>query len=91
VTDDNINVTNRDYMNTTDNNLALLQDLYLCVSATRPKNMDQLLNFLEDQMDIEQDVWEGEGDLRQVHGTDSSFDIDDLHDPEFNMRNYLNG
>jgi len=78
-------------MNTTDNNLALLQDLYLCVSATRPKNMDQLLNFLEDQMDIEQDVWEGEGDLRQVHGTDSSFDIDDLHDPEFNMRNYLNG
>ena len=78
-------------MNTTDNNLALLQYLYLCVSATRPKNMDQLLNFLEDQMDIEQDVWEGEGDLRQVHGTDSSFDIDDLHDPEFNMRNYLNG
>ena len=63
-------------MTTTDNNLALLQDLYLCVSATRPKNMDQLLNFLEDQMDIEQD---------------SSFDIDDLHDPEFNMRNYLNG
>ena len=78
-------------MNTTDNNLALLQDLYLCVYATRSKNMDQLLNFLEDQMDIEQDVWECEGDLRQVHGTDSSFDIDDLHDPEFNMRNYLNG
>ena len=76
MTDDNISVTNRDYMTTTDNNLALLQDLYLCVSATRPKNMDQLLNFLEDQMDIEQD---------------SSFDIDDLHDPEFNMRNYLNG
>lgn len=62
-------------MNTTDNNLALLQDLYLCVAATRPKNMDQLLNFLEDQMDMEKDVW----------------DIDDLHDPEFKMRSYLNG
>jgi len=56
VTDDNINVTKRNYMTTTDNNLALLQDLYLCVSATRPKNMDQLLNFLEDQMAIEEDV-----------------------------------
>jgi hypothetical protein len=55
-------------MNTTDNNLALLQDLYLCVSATRPKNMEQLLDFLEEQMDIEQDVWFGEGDLRQVRG-----------------------
>ena len=62
-------------MNTTDNNLALLQDLYLCVAATRPKNMDQLLDFLEDQMDMEKDVW----------------DIDDLHDPEFKMRSYLNG
>ena len=55
-------------MNPTDNNLALLQDLYLCVSATRPKNMEQLLDFLEEQMDIEQDVWFGEGDLRQVRG-----------------------
>ena len=63
-------------MTTTDNNLALLHDLYLCVSATRPKNMDQLLDFLEDQIQIEED---------------SSFDIDDLHDPEFNLRNYLNG
>jgi hypothetical protein len=62
-------------MNTTDNNLALLQDLYLCVSATRPKNMDKLLDFLEDQMAIEEDVW----------------DIDDLHDPEFKLRSYLNG
>ena len=74
--DDNINVTKRDYMITTDNNLALLQDLYLCVSATRPKNMDQLLEFLDGQIAIEED---------------SSFDIDDLHDPEFKLRNYLNG
>ena len=62
-------------MNTTDNNLALLQDLYLCVSATRPKNMDNLLIFLDQLMDMEKDVW----------------DIDDLHDPEFKMRSYLNG
>ena len=58
-----------------DSNYSLLQDLYLCVSATRPKNMDNLLNSLEDQMDMERDVW----------------DIDDLHDPEFKMRSYLNG
>ena len=76
MTDDNISVTNRDYMITTDNNLALLQDLYLCVSATRPKNMEQLLDFLEDQMAIEED---------------SSFDIDDLHDPEFKLRSHSNG
>ena len=63
-------------MTTTDNNLALLQDLYLCVSATRPKNMEQLLDFLEDQMAIEED---------------SSFDIDDLHDPEFKLRSHSNG
>ena len=63
-------------MTTTDNNLALLQDLYLCVSATRPKNMEQLLDFLEDQMAIEED---------------SSFDIDDLHDPEFKLPSHSNG
>ena len=40
---------------TTDNNLSLLHDLYLCVSATRPKNMNQL-DFLEDQIQIEEDV-----------------------------------
>ena len=76
MTDDNIDVTKRNNMTTTDNNLALLQDLYLCVSATRPKNMEQLLDFLEDQMAIEED---------------SSFDIDDLHDPEFKLRSHLNG
>ena len=76
MTDDNITVTKRNYMITTDNNLALLNDLYLCVSATRPKNMDQLLDFLEDQIAIEED---------------SSFDIDDLHDPEFKLRSHLNG
>lgn len=58
-----------------DSNYSLLQDLYLCVSATRPHNMDNLLNFLEQQMDMERDVW----------------DIDDLHDPEFKMRSHLNG
>ena len=76
MTDDNIDVTKRNNMTTTDNNLALLQDLYLCVSATRPKNMEQLLDFLEDQMAIEED---------------SSFDIDDLHDPEFKLRSHSNG
>ncbi len=63
-------------MTTTDNNLALLQDLYLCVSATRPKNMTELLEFLDVQIQIEED---------------SSFDIDDLHDPEFKLRSHLNG
>ena len=58
-----------------DSNYSLLQDLYLCVSATRPKNMDNLLIFLEQQMDMERDVW----------------DIDDLHDPEFKLRSHLNG
>ena len=43
-------------MNTTDNNLSLLHDLYLCVSATRPKNMDQLLEFLDGQIAIEEDA-----------------------------------
>lgn len=58
-----------------DSNYSLLQDLYLCVSATRPKNMDNLLIFLDQQIDMERDVW----------------DIDDLHDPEFKMRSHLNG
>ena len=43
-------------MTTTDNNLALLHDLYLCVSATRPKNMDNLLIFLDQLIDMEEDV-----------------------------------
>ncbi len=58
-----------------DSNYSLLQDLYLCVSATRPKNMDNLLIFLDQQMDMERAAW----------------DIDNLHDPEFKMRSYLNG
>ena len=58
-----------------DSNYSLLQDLYLCVSATRPKNMDNLLIFLDQQIDMERDVW----------------DIDDLHDPEFKLRSHLNG
>ena len=74
--DDNINVTKRDYMNPTDNNLSLLNDIYLIVSSTNFKRTPQLLEFLDGQIAIEED---------------SSFDIDDLHDPEFNMRNYLNG
>jgi len=40
----------------TDSNYSLLQDLYLCVSATRPKNMDQLLEFLDQMMDLEEDA-----------------------------------
>ena len=39
-----------------DTNYSLLQDLYLCVSATRPKNMDNLLIFLDQLMDMEEDV-----------------------------------
>lgn len=41
---------------TTDNNLSLLHDLYLCVSASRPKNMDNLLIFLDQLIDMEEDV-----------------------------------
>ncbi len=41
---------------TTDNNLSLLHDLYLCVSASRPKNMDNLLIFLDKLIDMEEDV-----------------------------------
>ena len=37
-------------------NYSLLQDLYLCVSATRPKNMDNLLIFLDQMMDLEEDA-----------------------------------
>ena len=62
-------------MTTNDNNLALLQDLYLCVWAARPKNMDNLMIFLDQLMDMEEDVW----------------DIDNLHDPEFKLRSHLNG
>jgi hypothetical protein len=40
----------------TDSNYSLLQDLYLCVSATKPKNMDNLLIFLDEMMDLEKDV-----------------------------------
>ena len=39
-----------------DTNYSLLQDLYLCVSATRPKNMDNLLIFLDQMMDLEEDA-----------------------------------
>ena len=74
--DDNINVTNRDYMNTTDNNLSLLNDIYLIVSSTDFKRTPELLEFLDGQIAIEED---------------SSFDIDDLHDPEFKLRSHLNG
>ncbi len=37
-------------------NYSLLQDLYLCVSATRPQNMDNLLIFLDQMMDLEEDA-----------------------------------
>jgi len=39
-----------------DSNYSLLQDLYLCVSATRPQNMDNLLIFLDQMMDLEEDA-----------------------------------
>ena len=39
-----------------DTNYSLLQDLYLCVSAARPKNMDNLLIFLDQMMDLEEDA-----------------------------------
>ena len=76
MTDDNINVTKRDYMNPTDNNLSLLNDIYLIVSSTDFKRTPELLEFLDGQIAIEED---------------SSFDIDDLHDPEFKLRSHLNG
>ena len=78
-------------MTTTDNNLALLQDLYLCVSATRPKNMEQLLDFLEDQMAIEEDVMCDPEAKYMDTFLKKTIDIDDLHDPEFKMRSHLNG
>jgi hypothetical protein len=40
----------------TDSNYSLLQDLYLLVSATQPKNMDNLLIFLDQMMDLEEDA-----------------------------------
>jgi len=40
----------------TDSNYSLLQDLYLLVSATRPQNMDNLLIFLDQMMDLEEDA-----------------------------------
>ncbi len=39
-----------------DSNYSLLQDLYLCVSATQPKNSDNLLIFLDEMMDLEEDA-----------------------------------
>ena len=63
-------------MNPTDNNLSLLNEIYLVVSTTNFKRTPQLLEFLDELITIEED---------------SSFDIDDLHDPEFKLRNYLNG
>lgn len=71
--DDNINVTKRNYMN--NDNYSLLNDIYLIVSSTDFKRTPELLEFLEQQMDMERDVW----------------DIDDLHDPEFKLRSHLNG
>ena len=39
-----------------DSNYSLLQDLYLLVSATQPKNPDNLLIFLDQMMDLEEDA-----------------------------------
>lgn len=56
-------------------NLSHLNDLYLCVTALNPSNKKELLEFLDQQIDMERDVW----------------DINDLHDPEFKLRSHLNG
>ena len=56
MTDDNISVTNRDYMITTDNNLSLLNDIYLIVSSTDFKRTPELLEFLDGMIAIEEDV-----------------------------------
>ena len=39
-----------------DTNYSLLLDLYLCVAAARPKNMDNLLIYLDEMMDLEKDA-----------------------------------
>jgi hypothetical protein len=57
-------------------NLSLLNDIYLIISSTDFKRTPELLEFLDGQIAIEED---------------SSFDIDDLHDPEFKLRSHLNG
>ena len=57
-------------------NLSLLNEIYLVVSTTNFKRTPQLLEFLDGQIQIEEDVM---------------FYIDDLHDPEFKLRSHLNG
>ena len=60
-------------------NYSLLNDLYLLVTATDILNENkrrELIKFLDVQIQIEED---------------SSFDINDYHDPERDLRNYLNG
>lgn len=37
-------------------NYTLLQDLYLIVTATNPQNKQQLLEFLDVQLQIEEDI-----------------------------------
>ena len=56
-------------------NLSLLNDIYLIVSSTDFKRTPELVEFLDGLIAIEEDVW----------------DIDNLHDPEFKLRSHLNG
>ncbi len=58
-----------------DSNMTKLDDIYQIVWASNSKRREDLLEFISDLIDKERGWW----------------DIDNLHDPEFNMRSYLNG
>ena len=61
-----------------DNNLSKLQDLYLLVSTTDFKRTQELLKFVGELIDIEEDVWYDDKAA-------------ELNDPEAKYRSYLNG
>ena len=61
-----------------DNNLRKLQDLYLLVSTTDFQRTQELLKFVGELIDIEEDAWYD--DLAA-----------ELDDPEAKYRSYLNG
>lgn len=81
-------------MNT--DNYSLLQDLYLLVTATDILNENkrrELIKFLDVQIQIEEDVmYEPDPEAKYMDTfLKKTFDIDDLHDPEFKLRSHLNG
>lgn len=61
-----------------DNNLSKLQDLYLLVSTTDFQRTQELLKFVGELIDIEEDVW---------YDNQAA----ELNDPEAKYRSYLNG